>query len=103
MTYFCRNRKILPTKLEVYYGKILSIHYEGATTGFVVITDNLFTVVVCRYGVVKFESVMMLREELEQFGMMSGITQDEKGQLLIFTVINLSYYYFILHFSPMYT
>ena len=82
----------------------MSIPYEGATTSFVVITDNLFIiVVVCRYGVVKFESVMMLREELEQFGKMSGITQDEKGQLLIFTVINLSYYYFILHFSPMYT
>ena len=80
----CRNRKILPTKSEAYYGEILSIPYEGATTSFVVITDNLFVIVfVCRYGVVKFESVMMLREELEQFGKMSGITQDEKGQLLI--------------------
>ena len=32
-----------------------------------------------RNGVVKFESVMKLREELDQLGKMKGITQDEKG------------------------
>ena len=33
----------------------------------------------CRNGVVRFESVMKLREQLDQLGKMQGIKQDEKG------------------------
>ena len=32
-----------------------------------------------RHGVVRYESVMKLREQLEQLEKMKGITQDEKG------------------------
>ena len=32
-----------------------------------------------RNGVVKYECVMKLREQLDQLGKMKGITQDEKG------------------------
>ena len=48
----------------------------------------LLVCVVNRYGVVRFEAVMKLREELELLGKMSGITQDEKGKSL---VTNLAY------------
>ena len=34
----------------------------------------------CRNGVVKYECVMRLREQLDQLGQMKGITQDEKGE-----------------------
>ena len=36
-----------------------------------------------RNGVVRFESVMQLRNKLEELGKMKGINQDEKG--MIFT------------------
>ncbi len=41
----------------------------------------------CRHGVVRFESVMKLREKLDHLGQMKGITQDEKGLAIIVAVI----------------
>ena len=33
-----------------------------------------------RNGVVRYESVMMLRNKLEELGKMKGVNQDEKGR-----------------------
>lgn len=33
----------------------------------------------CRYGAVRYESVMRLRNKLEELGKMKGVNQDEKG------------------------
>ena len=33
----------------------------------------------CRNGVVRYESVMMLRNKLDEIGKMKGITEKEKG------------------------
>ena len=34
---------------------------------------------VCRYGLARHESVMELRNSLEEFGRMKGANKDEKG------------------------
>ena len=34
----------------------------------------------CRNGVVRFESVMKLRNKLEDLGKLTGINEDEKGE-----------------------
>lgn len=47
---------------------------------------NIEVFVVGRFGVVRFESVMKLREQLELLGKMSGITRDEKGESLDYYV-----------------
>ena len=40
-----------------------------------------------RNGIVRFESVMQLRNKLEELGKMKGIAQDEKGKLIF--VVNM--------------
>ena len=42
-------------------------------------TDYCTCVFINRNGVVKFECVMKLKEQLDKLGKMKGITQDEKG------------------------
>ncbi len=44
-------------------------------------TSYKIYVVLYRHGVVKFESVMKLREKLDHLGQMKGIPQDEKGRM----------------------
>lgn len=49
------------------------------------IIDQLWNVKIwffIRNGVVKFESVMKLRDHLDQLGKMEGIAQDEKGMFM---------------------
>ena len=38
-----------------------------------------------RNGAVRFESVMRLRNKLEELGKMTGIAQDEKGIIILLT------------------
>jgi hypothetical protein len=42
--------------------------------------NQIYKLLFHRNGVVKFECVMQLREQLDQLGSMKGITQDEKGK-----------------------
>lgn len=53
--------------------------FEEVSGMFVVTVWN--TIVFYRNGVVKYESVMKLRDHLDQLGKMQGITQDEKGKI----------------------
>ena len=41
---------------------------------------QLFLLTLIRYGLARYESIMMLRNELENLGRMKGANKDEKGQ-----------------------
>ncbi len=76
--------RILCPHLECNYTRLLlvcqcSVCLLSEVYKLLLLKLELLHVLSFRNGVVKFESVMKLREELDQLGKMQGITQDEKG------------------------